>query len=158
MASGIDRAMQIMRGMTGEMDRLCDDLLLSGRALDMQPARYWRPPTDVYESDEGEIIIKMEISGVRPEDTEVTVQKDVIRVRGCRRDRCPKRKVAFHHMEIHYGYFERSFRIDTLFDPERVGATYRDGFLVVTIPKAPGGFRSGRMAVHLKVRSAEPQA
>lgn len=94
----------------------------------------WRPWTDVYESGDA-VIIRMELGGLQPGDAEVTVDGNVVTIRGERRDRCPVRKVAFHQMEIRYGKFQRRIKINVPFDPDRIEARTVEGFLEVVVPK-----------------------
>jgi HSP20 family protein len=93
----------------------------------------WSPPTDVYETDE-DYVVKVEIAGMRDEDFEVAFENGILVIRGNRPDLHQRR--AYHQMEIRFGRFELTVEIPIRVDIERAKAEYKDGFLVVTLPKA----------------------
>lgn len=123
------------------VNKLFEDLSMGSSLMGADATVAWRPPTDVYESDDA-YVVRMAISGLkrrpdgRIENAEVIVENDVLTVRGSRQDDCPHNKCAFYQMEIHYGYFECRVRIHAPFDRDNVRAEYRDGFLNIFIPKA----------------------
>ena len=57
-----------------------------------------------------------------------------------------------HRYERNYGTFERTFALPTTVDPEKIDASYADGLLTVTIPKAE---RARPREIPVKVRRAE---
>ena len=100
----------------------------------------WRPPTDVFECDDA-YVIKLAVSGLRRdaageiENAEVVVEGNSVLIRGHVEDCCTPRKCSYYQMEISYGRFECRVDIDAPFNAHGIGAEYRDGFLLVTIPK-----------------------
>ncbi len=92
----------------------------------------WNPPTDVYETD-GNLVIKVEVAGMRDEDFEVAVEKNILIITGHRPDANERR--AYHQMEIMSGKFEIAFRLPVHIDIENAVAEYKDGFLVIVFPK-----------------------
>lgn len=92
----------------------------------------WSPPTDMYETDEF-LIVRMEIAGMRDEDFEVSVVKDTLYIIGSRPDISERR--AYHQMEIRFGKFATAVSLPVPIDIETARAEYRDGFLMVTLPK-----------------------
>lgn len=95
----------------------------------------WSPPTDVYETEEN-YVIKVEIAGMRDEDFEVILEDRVLTVRGYRPDLNGRR--AYHQMEIRFGKFELAVEIPGSVDMERATAEYKDGFLMIVLPKSNG--------------------
>ena len=93
----------------------------------------WRPPTDIYETEE-KFIIKVEIAGVREEEIEVAIENNLLLIRGNRVD-TPEQRAYYHQMEIQSGKFEIAAEIPVPVDIEKAGAVYKDGFLTVTLPK-----------------------
>jgi len=91
----------------------------------------WRPPTDVYETDNA-IIIRVEIAGMRESDFAISLIGRNLRIRGIRQDTSEKR--AYHQMEIPFGEFSTEFELPYLVNSNEVGAIYRDGFLLITLP------------------------
>jgi HSP20 family protein len=95
----------------------------------------WQPPTDVYETPD-EIVVKMSISGTKSEDIEVAFSDEILTISGYRNDTSPHEKTCFYQVEIRYGYFERSVFIPKPINKDNIQASYKDGFLVVVLPKA----------------------
>lgn len=92
----------------------------------------WVPPTDVYETEEN-LVTKIEIAGMREEDFEVSVEDQVLMIRGHRLDVNEKR--AYHQMEIRFGKFEIGVDLPTGLDLDQAVAEYKDGFLTIIFPK-----------------------
>ena len=92
----------------------------------------WSPPTDVYETED-DCVIKVEIAGMRDEDFEVALENNILLIRGNRPDLNQRR--AYHQMEIRSGKFELAVEIPVVVDIEKAKAEYKDGFLVVILPK-----------------------
>lgn len=93
----------------------------------------WRPPTDVYETDD-HVVVKVEIAGMKEEDFSIALESNRLVICGVRRD--PAAKLAYQQMEILYGYFETDAYLQGAIDENRIEATYQDGFLCVFLPKA----------------------
>jgi len=91
----------------------------------------WRPPTDVYETDNA-IIIRVEIAGMRETDFAVSLIGRNLRIRGVRQETSEKR--AYYQMEIPFGEFSTEFELPYLVNSNKVEAIYRDGFLLITLP------------------------
>ena len=93
----------------------------------------WRPPTDVYETEEA-IVIRVEIAGMREQDFSVALEDRTLTIRGIRSD--PTGRRAFYQMEIPFGEFSTEVELPAPIVSEGVEAVYRDGFLQITLPKA----------------------
>lgn len=93
----------------------------------------WSPPTDVYETEE-KYVIKVEIAGMRDEDFEVGVENNLLTISGYRSDQNERR--AYHQMEIRFGRFELAVEMPVTVDLENATAEYKDGFLMVMLPKS----------------------
>jgi HSP20 family protein len=96
--------------------------------------KVWRPPTDVYETDE-EIIVRVEIAGLKEGDFEVSLRSRLLTIRGTRRE--TGSKLSYHRMEIQYGDFVSEVHLPYPIESMKTEATYQDGFLVVRLPKPP---------------------
>jgi len=93
------------------------------------------PPTDVYQT-EHEIVVLMEIAGMREQEVDIHLEGRLMRVRGEKRDRRshqPGR--VYNEMEIPYGPFARTILLPVPVDAERVSVKYDDGLLQITLPK-----------------------
>lgn len=101
------------------------------------PTRSWVPPVDIYETKEGELVVKAELPGLRREDLDVTVENNVLTIRGERRYEHEDRSGRVHRVERSYGEFCRSFTLPADVDSDHIRAEYRDGTLTVTLPRKP---------------------
>lgn len=95
-------------------------------------ASVWNPPTDIYET-EMHFVVRVEIAGMREEDFEVAVENSILMIRGARPDLNERR--AYHQMEIRFGKFEIAVEIPFPVDLEGATAEYKDGFLMIQLPK-----------------------
>ncbi len=93
----------------------------------------WQPPTDLFETEE-KYVIRVEIAGMRDGEFSVSVENNVLTVRGTRADTNERR--AFYQMEIHFGEFSTDIELPVNVDVNQISANYDDGFLWVNIPKA----------------------
>ena len=94
----------------------------------------WRPSLDLYETPD-ELIVLVDLAGIKPKEVEVLVEGDTMRLRGKRCRPTDKNIIRVHHMEIDFGPFSNSFRLPVPIDPETASSTYRDGFLIINLPK-----------------------
>jgi HSP20 family protein len=102
--------------------------------------RGWRPLLDVYETKD-EFIVLVDVPGIRPQDLEVVVDRDVIRISGNRCRPLGKEITRVHQMEIDFGPFSHAIRLPEPVESDRASSTYREGFLTICLPKrgkAPG--------------------
>jgi len=98
--------------------------------------RIWRPPMDVYETD-NEVLIVIEVAGMRNEDFNITVKDDVLTIQGQRMMGEEQRKAYYRNMEINFGPFERNVYLPQSANTNDISASYRDGFLVIKVGKGP---------------------
>lgn len=92
----------------------------------------WCPPTDVYETEEN-LVVKMDIAGMRDEDLEVAVQDNLLLISGSRSDSTERK--AYHQMEIPFGKFSVGIELYVRVNTESATAEYKDGFLTIHLPK-----------------------
>jgi HSP20 family protein len=92
----------------------------------------WRPATDVYRTADG-WLVKFELAGVRPEDTELTARGRALRVRGRRRDCAMEPGCRQVHMEISYTRFDRQVELPADLQQAQIETDFRDGMLLVRI-------------------------
>lgn len=93
----------------------------------------WRPPTDVYETDEA-IIIRVEVAGMRESDFTISLVERNLTIHGIRQDTAERR--AYHQMEIAFGEFHTEVELPYQVISEKVEAIYHDGFLRIVLPIA----------------------
>jgi HSP20 family protein len=115
-----------------ELDRLYQDLVGPARWVVMQHSHTWRPPTDVFETDEA-VIVRVEVAGMRESDFNVVLSDQLLTVTGYRQD--PSPKVAYHQMEVRYGEFRVEVYMHWSVADSDIQAVYENGFLQVVLPK-----------------------
>lgn len=93
----------------------------------------WSPPTDAYETEEN-FVVRVEVAGMKDADFEVAVENKVVMISGNRSEVNERR--AYHQMEIRFGKFEIAVEIPVPVEIEKSIAEYKDGFLMVQLPKA----------------------
>jgi HSP20 family protein len=91
----------------------------------------WRPPTDVYETEDS-LVIRVEVAGMRESDFVISLAERNLTIRGIRQDTSERR--AYHQMEIPFGEFSTELELPYTILSDKVEATYRDGFLRITLP------------------------
>ncbi len=116
-----------------EMDRLFEDFF-GDKGGFLAEAGKWMPAVDVSETDDN-IIVKAELPGMKSEDIDVSVQGDVLVIKGEKKEETEEKKENFHLIERRRGEFARSIRIPVPVDQDKVSAKYENGVLAVTLPK-----------------------
>ncbi len=108
-------------------------IISSGHWTLIRQGQLWRPPTDVYETHDS-IVVKVEVAGMVEDDFTITFAEHTLIIGGVRYD--PSAKLGYHQMEIAYGEFRTEVYIPETVEPDSIEATYKDGFLVVVLPKS----------------------
>lgn len=93
----------------------------------------WRLPLDVYATPE-EVVIQATVPGVNPENVEITFEGDVLTIRG----EFPGaiENVNYVMRERRHGRFSRSLTFNTPINADAIDATFENGVLTITAPKA----------------------
>lgn len=94
----------------------------------------WSPSVDIYENKE-QIVLEAELPGMNRDDFELSVENNVITLRGDRHFEKKEETESYHRVERSYGSFTRSFTLPQTVSAEEATAEYRNGVLRVTLPK-----------------------
>jgi len=94
----------------------------------------WIPSVDVRETKDS-LELQVEVPGIDPKDVTVSVENGVLTLRGARQFEKASEGETYHRIERAYGMFERSFTLPTNVNPEKIDARYRQGVLLLTVPK-----------------------
>ena len=121
-------------GFGRDMDRLFDGLWSNGDGAAPREA-VWRPSVDIRETDH-EFLIHADLPGIGKEDLEITVVDGRLMIKGQRHREKESKEGGAHRVERAHGTFTRTFDLPAAVDTEAVAATYKDGVLSVTVPKA----------------------
>jgi HSP20 family protein len=94
------------------------------------------PSLDVAETD-GEVTVRAEVPGVKPEDINISVLGDTLTLSGEKKETTERKDDNVYHRESRYGSFRRSVQLPGGVDPENVAAEYANGVLTVRLKKSP---------------------
>jgi len=121
------------------MDQLFRDIADMSRMIDVPnvPVLFkgGEPKVDIIQN-EGEILVKADVPGVKKEDIHVNVTEDTITIRGEVRSDHEEKKDNYFHSERFFGTFSRTLPLPVLVDGSKAAAKFEDGVLSVTIPQA----------------------
>lgn len=92
----------------------------------------WRPPTDVFETEEA-VIVRVDIAGMKEEDFSISLTGDQLSIKGNRPDIQERR--AYHQMEIFFGDFSTEIKLPGPVLVDEVVAEYQSGILRLSFPK-----------------------
>jgi len=115
----------------GRLANLQDDL----ERLFESPLTGWAPALDVQE-DKDNYTLSVELPGMKREDISVTLQDGVLVISGERKAEKVTEGVEIHRQERFYGKFQRVLTLATPVAADKVKAAYKEGVLVVTLPKS----------------------
>lgn len=92
------------------------------------------PAVDVYE-DAQNLVLKLEVPGVKPEDIDIQLENNSLVIKGERRFEAEEKAENFHRIERRFGSFARSFTLPQTVDAENVSASYDAGVLKISLAK-----------------------
>ncbi len=94
----------------------------------------WSPNVDIFENKD-QIVLEAELPGMKRDDFDLSVENNVITLRGERQFEKRDETDNYHRVERAYGSFTRSFTLPNTVSAEGATADYRNGVLRVTLPK-----------------------
>jgi HSP20 family protein len=113
-------------------------------------ATAWVPSTDVFARGQ-DLVIRVSLSGVYPEDVEITLSEGgVLTVSGDRRSELEEGEVSFYVRERYYGAFRRSITLPAGVDESDISAEFENGLLEITVQ---GAAVAGEPPRRIEVRS-----
>jgi HSP20 family protein len=114
------------------MDRMFEDSWIRSRPFE-RAEREARLPLDVYTTP-SEIVIISNVPGLKPDDVTVTLENDTLYIGG--EVKAPMENVDYIFQERPYGKFSRTLTINVPVDADKVEASFENGVLTITLPKA----------------------
>ncbi|CAN5629766.1 Hsp20/alpha crystallin family protein [soil metagenome] len=96
----------------------------------------WAPLVDIKEEAE-RFVIYADLPGIDPADVEILMDKGILTIKGERRTESDEQTERYSRVERRYGNFHRRFALPDSADPDGIGASGRNGVLMITIPKRP---------------------
>jgi HSP20 family protein len=94
----------------------------------------WSPTMDVSETASS-IVVKAELPGLEVKDIDVSMSGDVLTIKGEKRKEQEEKDEHHHYSERYYGSFQRSFRLPTTIQSDKIEASFEKGILKITLPK-----------------------
>jgi len=94
----------------------------------------WSPALDLYQNSDN-LVAVLELPGMRKEDIQISLHDGTLTIAGERKSSSSNGEKA-ERSERYIGTFRRSMTLPARVDSDKVSATYRDGILTVTLPKA----------------------
>jgi HSP20 family protein len=90
---------------------------------------------DVYQTD-NEVVIKSTIAGVKPEDLDVSINNDMVTIKGERKNEEVVNHENYYYQECYWGQFSRSVVLPIDILAEKAEASLKNGILTIRLPKA----------------------
>lgn len=89
---------------------------------------------DVYQTN-GELIIQSAIAGIKPEELDISIEGDVVTIKGIREKPNGNEEKNYFYQECYWGPFSRELILPEEVDPSRAEAEMKEGILTIKIPK-----------------------
>ena len=110
---------------------------LANRLLGASWEPAWTPYGVEISEDEKNIYVEAELPGLQSKDVDVTLDNNILTIRGEKRDEQEDKNREYHLREARFCKFERSFHLPDTVDGQKVSANVKDGVLHVTLEKKP---------------------
>jgi HSP20 family protein len=110
-------------------------------------ANAWVPTTDVFAKGD-DLVIRVSLSGVHPQDVDITLTNGVLTVSGERRSELDE--VSFYVRERYYGAFRRSITLPAGIDESDISADYDNGLLEITVRGGAAAAEPRRIEIRSK--------
>jgi len=137
--------LQELTTLQNSMDRFFNDPLF--QPLTFNGVKAGLPTLDLMERDD-ELVVQAAIPGYKPEQVDISVQGDMLILRGTTEEEQERNEGTYHLRERHVGSFHRSIRLPVSVNTDEATADYDNGVLTLRLPK------TGESAVkRIKVRS-----
>lgn len=138
MQTGLTRwtpATDLFRDRFGRMiDQAFGDLVNTFERGEDVRTREWVPAVDISENNDA-LALYVELPGLKKENVDITLENNVLTVRGERKFEKDTQKENYHRIERAYGTFSRSFALPSNVRATDVKAEFLDGILHIELPK-----------------------
>lgn len=117
------------------VDRLFDDSFFRPLRLRERVDEGHYFPVDIYHTPEA-VVARAVLPGLKPEDVEITIDRNVLTIRGKSGGESEAKEESYLRREWHYGTFARAVALPEGLEGGKAEAVFEDGVLTLTIPKA----------------------
>ena len=121
-------------GLQSELNRMFDGLFHGDREETDVRGSTWKPAVDIVENDD-EYVAKVELPGVNKDDVKITMENNILTLRGEKSQETKEKSSNYHRVERYYGSFRRSFELPGGVKNDKIDAEYKDGILTIRMPK-----------------------
>ena len=97
--------------------------------------RGWAPAIEMFEKED-KFVVKAELPGMKEEDIDVSVIGDTLTIKGERKGESEVKEEDYYCCERSYGSFSRSIAVPPNVDTKKIEASFEDGVLEISLPKA----------------------
>jgi len=118
-----------------EMDRMLERVFES-KWDEFAALGDWAPSMDISETKDS-LVVKAEAPGMDQKDIQISLQENLLTIKGEKKQEKEEKEERYHRVERSYGTFTRSVRLPVGVDASKVTATFKNGLLIVTMPKTP---------------------
>jgi HSP20 family protein len=95
----------------------------------------WVPPVDIFQTENHELVLKVELPDIRREDISLNVENNTLTISGQKKVDETVKEHQYHRVERTFGAFSRSFSLPGTADTNKISADYKNGVLTVRIPQ-----------------------
>ena len=117
------------------MDRLFEDSYVRPRGATMAGLDEQTLPLDIYATGDA-LIVTAALPGVKPDDVEITLEGDVLTITGEFREDVEQKQEQYLFQELRRGRYTRTISLPADVDRDAASASFEDGMLTLTLPKA----------------------
>lgn len=117
-----------------EIDRLFERPFGSALPQELWLGGGW-PTIDLFE-DRDHLVVKVEVPGLKKEDIDISLHDGVLAISGERKAEEKYQNAETHHSERFVGRFHRALSLPVAVQADKTNASYQDGVLTITLPKA----------------------
>lgn len=133
--SFLDRPESAFSQLHQEMNRLFEDFFHGFDLVSREGSIYnFSPRVNVKESDT-KIHVSAELPGMDIDDIDISLSKDILSIRGEKKEEKESKEGNYYHMERSYGRFERHIALPGEVDADKIEANFKNGVLTVDLPK-----------------------
>jgi HSP20 family protein len=115
------------------MDKLFEDSFVGLPRLTLNGLGEF--PIDMYQEKDN-LVVKAALPGVKPEELDITIADNTLTIRGEHKEEQETKEDDYIHRERYYGAFSRSVAIPMEVKGEKAEASFEEGVLTLTLPKA----------------------
>ena len=118
-----------------EIDRVWDSFFETKPVVKTGEPGEWFPSLDVTETKD-DIVVKAEIPGMEAKDIDISLNNDILTIKGEKKQEKEEKQQNYHLVERTYGNFIRMDRLPGEVKSDNINASYKNGVLNISLPKS----------------------